>query len=348
MIINVKSMMAAVMATILVLAVVLPIASSMVGLSAEKVYGNNTLEEGEYLMSETGKNNPRLAVLDTDSGVQLSVTGHRETVTDRTVIFSDTFVVDFTTGYFKIYYNENDTTGYYTSDEGDYVAMDRGVWKLYVYTDDPVGGGAKSDGMTKEQVLEAFSDPVLKESLMGRIPASNLQQFSEKELEDMAREGMDVLRSVTVSKQGHYNWIVFPDSEGDMFYAISGENRTVYVDSDSMIYSAGASIGTDGRAVLKGTLTNMQVVHAYYEIDPTNISCVYTADGYSNALTDITYSDSHGDSYDLPHFIVPVQYTIDKEVGLAGTLVGLVPVVLIVGLIVGLVSVHLIRRGEDF
>lgn len=345
MIISVKSFMAAVMATILVLAVVLPIAGAMTDLSREKVYSNNVLEEGEYLMSELGNTkNPRLAVIDDANGVQLSVKGHHQDVTSRTVIFGDTFVVEFTANQFKLYYNEDDTNGWYSSSNGDYIAFQNGHWTLYKYTEDNPGG--KSEAMTKEQIIAALDDPDERQSLIDRIPASNREEFTLPELEEMARIGVDVTRSVTAYKTGHYHWIVYPDPEGDLFYAI-GNRGTAYVDSDSTIYTAGASIGTDGRAVLKGTLSHMEVVHSYYEIDPADIVCEYTPSGYSNVLTGITYQDETDAEYDVSHFIIPVKYTSDKVDTMAGALVGLVPVVLIVGLIVAMVSVHVMRKGSE-
>lgn len=355
MIINIKSFMATVMAAILVLAVVIPIAGSMIDLSAEKVYGDNVLAEGEYLMSETGKKNPRLAVLDTDDGVTLSVAGHHEDVSTRTVIFSDSMVVEFTPTYFKMYFIDSDGhTGYYTSDEGDYVAMQNGRWNLYKYTEpapnpEPGTGGEGSKSFEEKQadLVRALEDPASRAALFERIPASNLAQFSESEIEDMVKEGVNVLRAVEQYKHGLYTWIVFPDSEGDLFN-VKSERGTAYVDSDSNIYVAGATNDRDGRVVMKGTLSRMTVVHSFYDIDPSNIVCHYTPSGYSNILTDITYTDSTDTTREVTHFVIPVEYTVDKEIGLAGTLVGLVPVVLIVGLIVGLVSVHLIRRGEDF
>lgn len=350
MIINIKSFMATVMAAILVLAVVIPIAGSMIDLSAEKVYSDNTLQEGEYLMTEMqGTRNPRLAVIDDADGVQLSISQHREPVTSRTVIFTDTIVVEFTANQFKVYYNEAGTSGYYSSQNGDYIAIQHGIWHLYKYTEDADPNAKTTDDMKQEDIVRAFQDAEQRASLLERIPAANLAQFSVKELEDMAKEGVDVLRAVSQYKAGHYGWIVYPDSqEGDLFYAI-GNRGTAYVDSDATIYTAGASVGTDGRAVLKGTLNDMDVVHSYFEIDPTNIQCNYEPSGFTNVLTSITYSDgTDHEPYTVNHFIIPLKYTSDKEVGMAGTLVGLVPVVLIVGLIVGIVSVHLIRRGEDF
>lgn len=344
MIVNVKSLMAALMATIIVLAVVIPIAGAMVDLSAQKVYEENSLAEGEYLMSEMqGTKNPRLAVIDHDDGVQLSIAGEREPVTTRSVIFSDTFVTEFYSGYFKVYYNEAGTSGYYTSSNGDYFAMDKGYWTIYKFEDDsdPTPGGESSQ--TKELL-----DDESKATLLDRVPAINKQLFTESELLTMAREGADILRAASAYKTGHYSWIVYPDSEeGDLYYAIGGND--VYVDSGSTIYTAGASTGTDGRAVLKGTLDHMAVVHSYFEVDPANITCHYTASGFTNVLDDITFTDAGSpDPYTVTHFVVPLKYTADKDVGMAGTLVSLVPVVLIVGVIIGVVSLMIVRRaGAD-
>lgn len=351
MIVNVKSLMAAVMATIIVLAVVIPIAGAMVDLSAQKVYEENSLAEGEYLMSEMqGTKNPRLAVIDHDDGVQLSIAGEREPVSTRSVIFSDTFVVEFYSGYFKVYYNEGGTSGYYTSSDGDYFAMDKGYWTVYKFEEDSASPTVVGDDTREAETKEAKEaiDVDSRASLLERVPAANKELFTESELLTMAKEGADILRAASSYKTGHYSWIVYPDSEaGDLYYAIGGND--VYVDSGSTIYTAGASVGTDGRAVLKGTLDRMAVVHSYFEVDPENITCHYTASDYTNVLEDITFTDSgSADPYTVTHFVVPLKYTADKDVGMAGTLVSIVPVVLVVGVIIGVVSMMIIRRaGAD-
>lgn len=350
MIINVKSFMAAVMAVILILAVVVPITSAMVGVSGEKVQSDNELSSDEYLMTRsTAAAAPRISANDLTYGTDsMLYVGEQEMdITNRTVIFGADFILEFytdNTGFFRFTSDDDGTKFIFTSHDEEYMTFDNGTWTIYNTVQG--GGGAKTDGV-KDYSARDFEDPDAKAALMERVPAANKELFTEAQLEQMVKEGVDILRALEVYKTGTYSWIVYPDDEGELYNASSTSSQ-VYVDSGATIYCAGIHMSTEGVAVLQGTLAHMQVLYNYTEVDEATIQAHYTRTAYSNLLDDVTYSG--GDSeYDIHSFIVPLKYTSGVDSGLTGTLVSLVPVVLIVGLIIGLVTAWVLRRGgEEF
>lgn len=347
MIISVKSFMATVMAVILVLAVVVPITSAMVGVAGEKVYSDNQLSDDEYRATRsTAAAAPRISANDLQYGTDsmLYVGDNEIDVSSKTVLFGDTFVLEFftsNTGYLRFsgYDDSADGKFIFTSEDTEYITFVNGTWTIY-----QIDSNSKSTGDEYRYSLRDFSDPDLKAALLERVPAVNKELFSVDELEQMVKEGVDILRALAVYKTGPYSWIIYPDDSGDLYYASSASSQ-VYVDSGSTIYCGEIHPDHGGIFSLMGTLDNMAVLYGYSNIH--DIQAEYTKTAYSNLLEDVAYSNGSY-QYDIDFYIVPLKYTSGMDSGLTGTLVSLVPVVLIVGLIIGLVSVWFLRRQEDF
>lgn len=345
MIINVKSFMAAVMAAIIVLAVVVPITSAMVGVAGQKVMSDNELTDDEYRMTRSAASAaPRITVTDTDDLTELLIGGESYPLHTRVKICADTFTMDFENTFKFLNGAQTEGDPVYTPQDGDYVVIESGVWTIYTTAEQQ--GNSKTD---RDWSPRDFDDPDAKASLLQRVPAANKELFSAKELETLAKEGVDILRAATVHSTGTFTWIVYPDDAGSLYNAKARGVVPNYVDSGSTIYCSGSSAFANGPALIMGTLSSLEVVFSKYPIAQSDIECHYTPTAYSNEFTDIVYTDGNGDTYDDISIIAPLKYTSNVDAGLAGTLVSLVPVVLIVGLIIGLVSVWFLRRGgEEF
>lgn len=139
---------------------------------------------------------------------------------------------------------------------------------------------------------------------------------------------------------GTYSWIYYPDADGEYLHA----SAPVYVDSGKTIVAGGAIYGSEGRAVLRGTLANMAVLYSYY--DNARISGIdYEEDDRTNVLNSITVI-SGADSHTFTDFIVPLEYTSGAETSIASSLVFLVPVLLAASLLIGIVYRFVIDRRE--
>ncbi len=342
MIINVKSFMAAVMAVVLILAVVVPITSAMVGVGGERVYSDNILTEDEYRMTRsTAAAAPRIAATDMTYGTNstLAVGDQEIEVSSKTLVIGDTFVLEFftsNTGYLRFSGTDAGDTFIFTSHDTEYVTLEDGTWTIYT-----VDSNSKTAG-DYEYSLSDFADPESKAALLDRVPAANKELFTDAELEQMVKEGVDILRALQVYKTGSYSWLIYPDDTGTLYHADSSAGQ-VYVDSGSTIYCAEIHPGNGGIFSLQGTLSSMSVLYGYSDIHDIEANVTETA--YSNLLESITYiNGSH--EYDIDYYIVPLKYTSGMDSGMTGALVSLIPVVLIVGLIISVVSYWFLRRGE--
>lgn len=321
MIINVKAFSAAIIAAIMVVAVVVPIAGAMIDLSAEPVYADNEIKEGDYLMSYgTSSTRIDLAILDSADGVQLTVDGDSQTVTTATVIFTESFVIKFWPTYFKVMWYDGETTQAHMSNNGDYMTITNGTWAIYYENADPDNNN-KAQEITMADVLTIFDD-------------KRSASLSEK-----------ALRDTSLHASGTYTWILYPDEGGDWLHA----SAPVNVDSRSTIYTAGIVRSSDAAAIMKGSIAGgMKVIISLHEDTMTGITVDSTPSGYTNVLNAIDVT-AGGEPVEVTSFVVPLEYTSDKTVGMTGTLVSLIPVVLIVGLVISIVAWFFYRRaGGDY
>ena len=140
---------------------------------------------------------------------------------------------------------------------------------------------------------------------------------------------------------GTFSWIFYPSDTGTYLRT----SAPVYVDDSGEIVSFGHT-AAEGRAILKGTISRgMEVVMDYYKVTNISISSTDTDTG-SNTLNSITFKAGSSTVTNTANLIVPLEYTSGFEKGIVNSLVGLIPVILVVALLVGIVYTALLRREE--
>lgn len=305
MIVNVKTMMAIVMATVLMLAVVIPITGAMVGLSAEKGYADNEITGSDYRMAKAGAS-ADLMITNSNGSIKLYV-GDAEGVTMEPYedfILTDTFILKAATvdnePEFQVTVFGSQTP-VYGQTEGSYMTIHDGKWAIY---------GTGSPRSTKEV----------------------------KEVKELKQSGGSTKADPQPDVQGYFRTVYYADDKGTWLYA----DAPVNVDTGASFYF----IMPDTSVVLLGTLDSMAIVNFPGSATPT-ITCNYTENGATNTLESITTTFG-GESYDETEgFLVPFKYTTDSQVGMTGTLVSLIPLVMIVAIILAAVSMLILHRQED-
>ena len=300
MIVNVKSLMAVLMATILMLAVVIPITGAMASMSTEKGYADNEVKESDYRMAKAGASADLL--VSNVGGVVTLYVGEADGVVltpDKDIILSDTFLLEVATElgdptfWVSVFGETEPVVG---MAQGAYMTIADGNWAIYD------SGAPRSVSETKE----------IKEAKVSKEPA----------------------KAATPIATGHYASVYYKASDGNWIYGDAPLN----VDSDTRFYVVYDSL------VASGTLNSLLPVN---NLNPVSLQCQYTASGATNSLTGITLSETASDETITTGLLVPLQYTDGEKMGMTGTLVSLIPVVLIVGVIIAAVSMMILRRQED-
>ena len=136
---------------------------------------------------------------------------------------------------------------------------------------------------------------------------------------------------------GTFSWIYYPDSNGT-YVKSSGP---VFVDSNAQIVTVGF-VSTTKQLVTTGTVSGLTVL--YGNASQLGSAIVITSEktDYTNTLTSVMV----GNATVGQTLIVPVDYTSDIEPSITTSLVGLIPLVLVVALLVGIVYHALLRREE--
>lgn len=144
---------------------------------------------------------------------------------------------------------------------------------------------------------------------------------------------------VTSAVTSPFSWVFYPDENGDYIRC----SQPVKVDSSAKIAAFGFTSVT-GHSVSYGTVSDLAVV---YTSDGTNTAKVtYTADGYTNNVTDVTVIHSGSETSQGANLIVPLQYTSGMEDSITTTLVMIIPVLLIASLVIGIVIRVLNNRDK--
>lgn len=307
MIVNVKSLMAVLMATILMLAVVIPITGAMASMSTEKGTADNEIGSG-YLMTKAGSSSDRstssgLIITNSGGSVKLYV-GDAEPVAlgEGKAVFSDTFMVEGGASSFTL--SSDQTIDLITGSDGAYMTISGGQWIYYA-------SGSPRDVKEVKEVKE---------------------QMEVKE----QKEG-DGAKPTPDHYNGVYKYVFYPDDKGKWLNA----SAPVNVDTGSAVYVAYEGL------LASGTLASMTILLP--EPDPTEDSatCQYATSGDTNSLTAVNITLMEREREITSGIVVPLQYTDGEKMGMTGTLVSLIPVVMIVGVIIAAVSMMILRRQED-
>lgn len=297
MIVNVKSLMAVLMATILMLAVVIPITGAMASMSTEKGTKDNEVGDGA-LMAKVGTS-ADLMITNTGDAVQLYI-GDADAVTlsSGQIVFGESFRMTVSSGFFNLTDFSSDSIA---SNNGSYMTIHNGQWAYY-------------DSGSPKSAKEV------------------------KELKDTVKEVKEPAKAAVPNMQGTYKSVFYPDDAGKWLYT----SAPVNVDSGVTFYTLGA------RMVLSGTLSNMAVTRSPTGMPAASVTCEYTASGDTNSLTGVLVTVGTDEPFEITDgFLVPLAYSDGEKMGMTGTLVSLIPVVLIVGVIIAAVSMMILRRQED-
>lgn len=305
MIVNVKSLMAVLMATILMLAVVIPITGAMASMSTEKGTKDNEVGDGS-LMARAGTS-ADLMITNSGGSVSLYV-GNADAVTltpGESFLLSDDFllsvqIVDSAPEFRLVTFDSSEPT---YGANGSYMTVKDGNWAFY---------SSGSPRSAKEV----------------------------KELKEPVKEAKEPVKAAVPDMQGTFKYVFYPDDAGKWLYT----SAPVNVDSGATFYAINMMNGM----VLSGTLTNMALMVPIPGAPTTTIACEYTASGDTNSLTGISLTIGTDEPFEITDgLLVPLAYTDGEKMGMTGTLVSLIPVVLIVGVIIAAVSMMILRRQED-
>ena len=143
--------------------------------------------------------------------------------------------------------------------------------------------------------------------------------------------------SSTTAASGTFSWIYYPDSSGT-YVKSSGP---VYVDSNAQIVTVGF-LSTTKQIVTAGTVSGLTALYGNASALGNAITITSERTDYTNTLTSVMV----GNATVGQTLIVPVDYTSDMEPTITTSLVGLIPLVLVVALLVGIVYHTLMRREE--
>ena len=136
---------------------------------------------------------------------------------------------------------------------------------------------------------------------------------------------------------GTFSWIYYPDSSGT-YVKSSGP---VYMDSNAQIVTVGF-VSTTKQLVTTGTVSGLTILYGNAAQLGSSITITSEKTDYTNTLTSVMV----GNATVGQTLIVPVDYTSDIEPSITTSLVGLIPLVLVVALLVGIVYHALLRREE--
>lgn len=306
MIVNVKTMMAIVMATVLMLAVVIPITGAMAELAAGKEYADNEVKASDYRMARGGSS-ADLTISNSGGSVKLYANGG-EGVTmapNDDFIVADTFILTVKTVEGAVQFNVysfGDSDPYIGAVDGAYMTVHDGKWAIYNT------GAPRSMKEVKE-----VKEPVKTSGGAKAVPTPDVQ--------------------------GVYRSVYYADDKGDWLFA----DAPVKVDSGVSFYV----LNLTAPFVVFGTLDAMSMIYPPRDTSPA-IECSYTEDGATNTLASMTVTFPDTDPEEVTSgFLVPLKYTAEEQTSMTGTLVSLIPVVLIVAIIIAAVSMLILRRQED-
>ena len=142
---------------------------------------------------------------------------------------------------------------------------------------------------------------------------------------------------------GTITWAYVPDSAGA--YYIGSTPR--YIDSDAEITVVGAASAI-GAGVVSGTIDDgLDVLYSAGSTTISSATVDYTATDYSNNVAKIVYTMSSSSTVDRNTFVIsPVTYQTGPEPEtIVPALISLTPVLLLVGLIIGIVGTVIYRRS---
>ncbi|MBO4763797.1 MAG: hypothetical protein J5485_04185 [Candidatus Methanomethylophilaceae archaeon] len=309
MIVNVKSLMTVIVATVLMLAVVIPITGAMASMSMEKGMTDNDVGDG-FLMAKAGAS-ADLTITNDDGTVKLYVTNggtgraltvDAETLAEGQVVFSDTFLVEAGASAFTLTCDQ--TIDLITGASGAYMTIKDGHWAYYST------GAPRTVNEIKE----------LKEL---------------KELKEQKEQKEEAKDAPVPDQEGTFSYVLYPQDSGKWLHC----SAPVNVDTGSNVYLAYNGL------LASGTLASMTILLPEPVPGEDSATCQYAASGDTNSLTAVNISYNGNEVEATDGIVVPLQYTDGEKMGMTGVLVSLIPVVLIVGVIIAAVSMLMLRRS---